>query len=52
MWSVGKPVFDVGDTFDTCISKIKSKDLKSVFQNHLVRALKQMMAQARMVRAR
>lgn len=29
MWSVGKPVFDVGDTFDTCISKIKSKDLKA-----------------------
>lgn len=29
MWSVEKPQLDPGDTFDTCISKIKNKALKA-----------------------
>lgn len=28
MWSVQKPELDPGNTFDTCISKVKNKDLK------------------------
>lgn len=32
MWSVGKPVFDVGDIFETCISKVRDKDLKTRFK--------------------
>lgn len=31
MWSVDKPGFDPGDTFDTCISKVKNKVLKARF---------------------
>lgn len=31
MWSVEKPQLDPGDTFDTCISKIKNKALKDRF---------------------
>lgn len=31
MWSVEKPNFDPGDTFDTCISKVKNKALKARF---------------------
>jgi hypothetical protein len=31
MWSVEKPQQDPGDTFDTCISKIKNKALKARF---------------------
>jgi hypothetical protein len=29
MWTVVKPNLDVGDTFVTCISKVRSKELKN-----------------------